>query len=227
MQNFVNYRLEYSKTGMMRYIGHIDTMKLFHKLFRMSGLPIVFSQGFNPHQIFTIAHPLSVGQEGLAELADFRLNVEVSPDVILSSLNKSAPKGLRMTRVWAIAAEEKSCAALVAAADYTVEVTVAGLREVIEQLMAQDELLAQKRTKSGTSLQDIRKDIYSLSIDEATSILGGVITMRLSAGSSANLKPQLVLQQVFERAGLLFDEHAHLITRKSLFRLKNNELANF
>ncbi|MCL2618472.1 MAG: TIGR03936 family radical SAM-associated protein, partial [Defluviitaleaceae bacterium] len=147
-----NYRLEYSKLGNMKFIGHIDLMKLFHKLFRMSGLPIAFSQGFNPHQIFTIAHPLSLGMEGLAEPADFRLHASADAGEIAVLLNANAPTGLLVTNVRQLAPGEKNCAGLVAAADYTANAHgIPGLTQAAAGIMAAAEVIAAKRTKSGTT----------------------------------------------------------------------------
>ena len=212
MVDFIGYRLEYSKLGAMKFIGHIDLMKLFHKLFRMSGLPTVFSQGFNPHQIFTIAHPLSLGMEGLAELADFRLSAPVGNSEIAEALNSLAPEGLRVGHVRTLAAGEKNCAALVAAADYKVYVgALTGLSGAIASILSRKEIVVGKRTKSGTSQTDIRKDIFALTAHEPDTL-----GMRVSAGSADNLKPQLVMSEIFRELGLIYDEHEFSCTRVQL-----------
>jgi len=214
MADFVDYRLEYSKLEMMKYIGHIDLMKLFHKLFRMSGLPIVFSQGFNPHQIFTIAHPLSLGMEGQSELADFRLSAEVDAAEIVDALNSCAPVGLCVSRARTLVKGEKNCAALVAAADYRVCCGAhAGLSVAVLAILSRDEIVTVKRTKSGASQSDIRKDIIGL-----TEHGPGTLDMRISAGSAANLKPQLVMSEVFRELGAQYDENTLNYTRIQLLR---------
>ena len=200
----VNYRLEYSKMGCMKFIGHIDLMKLYHKLFRMSGLPVVFSQGFNPHQIFTIAHPLSLGMEGTAEIADFRLSAAAGGGDIADALSAKMPQGLSLTGVRPLETGEKNCAGLVAAADYTVTMgETPGLSSAAASILARAEVITSKRTKSGTSQQDIRPDIHTLTASDS-----GAVHMRISAGSTANLKPQLVVSEIFRELGLSYDEHA-------------------
>ncbi|MCL2674623.1 MAG: TIGR03936 family radical SAM-associated protein [Defluviitaleaceae bacterium] len=222
-RNFIDYRLSYSKLGLMKFIGHIDTMKLFHKMFRMSGLPIAFSQGFNPHQIFTIAHPLALGMEGQHELADFRLSTDVSSGEIIARLNERTPSGLQIIGVRKLAQGEKNCAALVAAADYTIELDNASfvgtryiasdvLQQAIADILAKTEMVVSKRTKSGTSQADIRPDIMDISVGAEG------INMRISAGSAANLKPQLVVQEIFRAAGIPYSEYAQRYTRTQLLR---------
>ena len=228
-RNFIDYRLSYSKLGLMKFIGHIDTMKLFHKIFRMSGLPTAFSQGFNPHQIFTIAHPLALGMEGRHELADFRLNAEVSVEEIIACLNERTPSGLQIIGVRKLAQGEKNCAALVAAADYTVELDNASPKEALQQavsnILAKTEMVVSKRTKSGTSQADIRPDIMDISVGAES------INMRISAGSAANLKPQLVVQEIFREAvgadfcaAVPYNEYAQRYTRTQLFYRNENGL---
>jgi len=51
-------RLRFSKTGTLCYLGHLDFLKVFTQAIRRSGLPIAYSQGFNPHQIISFALPL-------------------------------------------------------------------------------------------------------------------------------------------------------------------------
>ena len=214
MSDFFDYRLEYSKLGAMKYLGHIDLMKLFHKLFRMSGLLTVFSQGFNPHQILTIAHPLSLGMEGRRELADFRLSVASDSREIIAALNARSPEGLRVFGVRPLEKGEKNCAALVAAADYRVYVgESAGLAEAALELLSRDEIITGKRTKSGTSQADIRKDIFGLAVYEP-----GMLEMRISAGSAANLKPQLVVSEMFRDLGKEYNENLPRYERIQLLR---------
>jgi len=126
---------------------------------------------------------------------------------------------------------EKNCAALVAAADYIVELDkdlivgadlVSARIEVLQQaavnILAKTEMVVSKRTKSGTSQADIRPDIMGIKVSE------GCINMRISAGSAANLKPQLVMQEVFREADISYNEYTQRYTRIQLFRGNKEDL---
>ena len=65
------YYLEFSKTGNIRFISHLDLLRLFKRTFKRSGIELVYSQGFNPHPKLGFAQPLSLGYEGLAEILEF------------------------------------------------------------------------------------------------------------------------------------------------------------
>ncbi|MBR6754287.1 MAG: TIGR03936 family radical SAM-associated protein, partial [Clostridia bacterium] len=54
----------FEKSERLRHIGHLDLMRAMQRALRRSGLPIAFSQGFNPHVLLNFAAPLSVGMPG-------------------------------------------------------------------------------------------------------------------------------------------------------------------
>lgn len=83
-------RVCFTKTGKLKYISHLDLQRAIHRMLIRSGLPIGFTEGFNPHPRLNIALPLSIYQEGENELFDFRLESEVPNDEILSRLQKAS-----------------------------------------------------------------------------------------------------------------------------------------
>ena len=54
-------RIKFSKTGTMKFIGHLDIMRYFQKVMRRSEVNIAYSEGFSPHQKMSFAAPLGVG----------------------------------------------------------------------------------------------------------------------------------------------------------------------
>ena len=71
-------RICFSKTGYSKYVSHLDLMKTLQRTFRRGGIDISYSQGFNPHPIMSIAHPLPLGVEGLNEYMD--ISVDSKPN---------------------------------------------------------------------------------------------------------------------------------------------------
>ena len=63
-------RMRFIKRGPIQYIGHLDLMRYFQKVFRRCGLDVAYSQGFNPHQILSFASPLGVGLTSIGEYLD-------------------------------------------------------------------------------------------------------------------------------------------------------------
>lgn len=65
MNRFV---LEFSKQGYIKYISHLDMLRLFKRTFKRAGIPLDYSKGFNPHPRMSFAQPLSLGYTSKQEL---------------------------------------------------------------------------------------------------------------------------------------------------------------
>ena len=63
-------RIKFTKTGAMKFVGHLDTMRYFQKAIRRAELPVAFSGGYSPHMIMSFAAPLGVGTTSLGEYFD-------------------------------------------------------------------------------------------------------------------------------------------------------------
>lgn len=62
--------MRFTKTGSLKFIGHLDCMRFFQKAIRRAGLDVAYSGGFSPHQIMSFASPLSVGTTSDGEYLD-------------------------------------------------------------------------------------------------------------------------------------------------------------
>ena len=63
-------RIRFEKTGPVRFVGHLDFMRMFQKCIRKSGLDAVYTAGFNPHMLLSFAAPLGVGEETTGDCVD-------------------------------------------------------------------------------------------------------------------------------------------------------------
>ena len=50
-------RLKFTKQGYVKFVGHLDTIRMFQRAIRVARLPISYSQGFNPHAKVFFALP--------------------------------------------------------------------------------------------------------------------------------------------------------------------------
>ena len=90
-------RIKFAKTGHMKFVGHLDTMRYFQKAIRRSGLPIKYSEGFNPHQIMSFAAPLGVGLSSSGEYMDIELKEFVPSQEALQRLQATMVDGMEVT----------------------------------------------------------------------------------------------------------------------------------
>ena len=95
-------RLRFEKIGRAVYISHLDLMRTLQRSFNRAGLPLKYSEGFNPHPQIAIALPLSVGTASLCEIMDFKLKAEETPDLaaLPERLNAVLPEGIRVTEAY-------------------------------------------------------------------------------------------------------------------------------
>ena len=171
----------YEKTQSAKYVSHLDFVRMFGRALRRAHIPIAYSEGFNPHPILGFALPLSVGYTSECEILELTLSEDISPSEIMDRLNSVLPQGVRITAAFSGKSRMKELS--YALYDVYPENTV----QSIEEFLSMDKILIDKKTKSGIKETDIRPDIKDIKIN------GKKIEMLLSAGSRANLKPEVVI----------------------------------
>lgn len=185
-----NYVLKYARDHRVKYISHLDFIKMFHRAVRRAGLTMEFSQGFNPHPIMTVAMPLSVGVTADAELCKIGFAEDYTPEEIKNRLNDTLPGGYVINEVVKTEGKEHDFSKLDRAV-YEVELESSGDFDA-DKFLENRELVVMKKTKSGEKEADIREYIYDFSVTEKTD--GEMkITMCLAAGNLYNLKPDTVI----------------------------------
>lgn len=85
----------FSLKDRLKYIGHLDLMRAMQRALRRGGLPVRYSQGFNPHILLSFAAPLSVGMEGLREVMEVPYEGNITPNEFIHKLNAALPPLIR------------------------------------------------------------------------------------------------------------------------------------
>lgn len=216
-------RVKFAKTGVMKFIGHLDTMRYFQKAIRRAKIDVAFSEGFSPHMIMSFAAPLGVGVTSSGEYFDMEIRTPMSSAEMKQRLNAVMAEGMKIISVRKVGETKADNAmALVAAADYSVRFRekcepCENWQEKILAFAAQDSIKIVKKTKRSEAEVDIRPWIYSLSVEEDS------IHMLLSSGSVKNLKPELVLEAFSAYAGVELKPFALLIHREEVYADKGTE----
>ena len=89
----------FSKTGDMRFISHLDLMRLFQRALRRARLPVTITQGFSPHLKISILRALKLGMESNKEELVVNMSKNIPLDTIMGSLNNSLPNGIRVIEI--------------------------------------------------------------------------------------------------------------------------------
>ena len=218
-------RIKFTKTGPVKFIGHLDTMRYFQKAVRRSELPAAFSGGYSPHMIMSFAAPLGVGMESLAEYFDMELTEEIPCDEIVERLNREMADGFSVIQT-AVAAEGKAgnAMALVAAADYLItfregKAPAGAWLEKLPEFLNQPVIETEKETKKGVRLIDIRPFIYEMKE------LDGGIFVRLASASSNYTRPDTVMKAFYAFLGEEMPEYAFQTRRLEVYADQGTEEA--
>ena len=206
----------FEKGETLRYIGHLDLMRAMQRALRRSGLPIRYSNGFNPHIRLSFAAPLSVGVVGLRELMEVPLEDGVTEQAFQDGMNAVLPDCLRIRQCRALEDSFPALMSLAAGSRYLIRFpfNVESDRAAagFEAFMALEHYTAVRRTKSGENPCDIRPFVTGGGGYRLQRNFPAILPFaQLAAGS---LKPSLWLDSLraFTDAG----EFPHIIYRTAI-----------
>lgn len=95
----IRYLIEFSKINLMKYLGHIDLLKYFERLFRRAGIDVIFTSGFNPHPKMQFSSALSLGIESDCEILEFFTHTIYDTEDLKSRLKRLEHRNLNILRI--------------------------------------------------------------------------------------------------------------------------------
>ncbi len=214
----IRVRATFEKCGRAKYISHLDLNRCMLRTFRRSGLPIWYTEGFNPHPYYSFALALSLGFESSCEILDFNLNEEMPYDEIRDKLNAVMPEGMKIIKV----AEQKQKITAITEAEYSFSLVSDDTERLygdIEALLGMPEILIEKKTKKGIKTVDIKPSIKVMRCEKNVRSVDMVI--RLPAGTQTNFNPTLFIDALRNCNGVPFETEK--IRRTGIF-CENNEI---
>jgi len=84
--------IKYKKVDRLKFISHLDTIRLLQRAVRRAEIKILYSKGYNPHPKFSFAMPLSLGLETYGDYMEMELENSENPNTIKERLNKVLPE---------------------------------------------------------------------------------------------------------------------------------------
>ncbi len=186
-----NYVIKYARDERVKYISHLDFVRLFHRAIRRADLPFMFSQGFNPHPIMTVAQPLSVGVTSDCEYMNVGFDGDFSNEELKERINKALPPGYSIVDVKKVNSKKEIDLTALDRAVYVVEIEYEGNID-INKFLLNETLRVMKKSKSGIKESDIRPYIYDLKVLETKNNIM-TLEMCIAIGNKYNLKPETVI----------------------------------
>ena len=203
------HRLTYSKEGLIRFISHLDLIRLWQRAFRRAGVAVRMSQGFSPHPLISFGPPLPLGVAGQREMLD----VALVPGGDLSGaggrLQGALPQGIRVVDLRPVPEGGASLCAELDRATYEAKLDGAdaeGAAEKVAAARAAASIVVKRHTAKGERYRDIRPLIHGLECGEGPDGIV-LLTCTVGVGDKGNLNPHELLEAVLgvpaERARLI------------------------
>lgn len=192
------YRASFRKMDRMRFVSHLDLLRIISRALRRAGVPLKYSQGFNPKPLMAFSPALAVGIESEDEYVDFRSGAPLDA-ALLERLNGTLPDGLSFARIVPLAPGTPGLAGSIRAATYRVSLPDTDpddARRRVEAFNEAPEMVISKVRKDRSTSLDLKR------------FVGGVEVVGENGGTSirfpvaldptlGSVKPQEVLRGIF------------------------------
>ena len=187
-------RMKYEKGWEVRFLSHLDLVRVFERALRRAELPISYSHGFHPHPKIAFGPPLSVGMTSRAEYIDMQFEQPYSWSMI-NALNQVLPHGLVINEAKPIFGKTVSLSSTISQAEYLVLIgprfKLKQIQDVISNLLEQTVLWVQRKVKKEVRRVNIRPHILDLTAE--TEREGTSVRFRVRSTDTGHAKPSEVL----------------------------------
>ena len=159
-------RVRFKRGEEIKFISHLDLIRLWQRALHRARLPLTYSKGFSPHPRISLAVPLAIGVTSEAELADIFLDRPVSPHFFSAALSQQLPPGIEIVQVYPIPPHQPSLQSQASFAEYAVTLATDQEAKEIEEniagLLSAEHLPWQHQRDTGTRSYDLRTLISDL-----------------------------------------------------------------
>ena len=187
------YRVHYSRLETSRFLGHLELLQLIFRVLRRAGMPLAYTQGFNPTPKVAFSQALPVGMASKVEFFDMTLLQPVPLDTtLLHRLNKELPPGLHIHKVEF--APKKNAATV--RASYEIQLPKHGsaaLAAKANSFLARKNFTITRVRKGRESTFDMRPLVSALQVQE-----GKLFLELLHHQGRPGINPREVLEKIFD-----------------------------
>lgn len=208
----------FEKKGRAVFISHLDLFRTMQRAMKRSGLPVWYSEGFNPRIYLNFPLALALGVESSCEIMDFEIVEQMPYNEMLEAVNNVLPDGIHFISMSAPVSKNKEIAFseyefCLSSASFSPEAVM----EHFDAMMSLERIEAEKHSKKkGMILIDIKPNINVIS--KETSENCAVLTVRLPAGQELNINSNVFIEALQKYCNIRDLE----ISTKRTKILKNN-----
>lgn len=161
-------QIRFAAEGPLKYVSHLDLMRVWERVCKRAGLPLATSRGFSPRPKIALAAPLAVGATSEAEILDLLLTNCVDLQSTLRALSAELTPGLQIIEIREGPLKQASLQSMLRAACYEVEVpdrrSPEAWRRAIDDLLAREEIPWSHRRGKDTKSYDLRPLILAMEL---------------------------------------------------------------
>jgi len=194
----IRLRSCYQVLGNIRFLSHLDTLKLMERSLRRASIPVEFSLGFNPHPKIAFGPARFVGLASTSEYFDVELKEYLDPELFRIRLQEKCPLGISITETREISPGTPALMAQINCAVYRVQLeappncTRDDLDQRINKIFAEKNIYINRISPKGTKVLDIRPGIWYIFPNLANGQVD--LEMEVGVGSGVNVKPMDLIQ---------------------------------
>jgi radical SAM-linked protein len=189
-------RIRFKRGQEIKFISHLDLIRLWQRAFRRAGVMLAYSEGFNPHPRLSLAAPMALGVTSEAELMDVYIIHPVSNQVFAAMLNPQLPGGLEIVQVYPMFLEAPTLQAQMRFVEYEVKVKATdgeALKQGIDTLLSSESIPWQHQRDIGIKSYDLRKLVDSLCLEYYGDGMA-ILRMKLRCDSAGAGRPEQVVK---------------------------------
>lgn len=181
-------RLKFAKQHALRFISHLDLMRLFERVFHRAGIPLAYSQGFHPHPKIAFGPPLALGLVSESEYVDVQYQ-DLSVPEFMTRLQSALPPGLVILASKPLYGKGQSLCALVNRIDYEITFPAnfefSPIQTAIQRFNATSEFRVIRQRENLMQSVDIAPFILNFNLNPTPATL--VVITRLENGKTVRV----------------------------------------
>ena len=219
-RTLIVYRGLITKGEELRYVSHLDYANLFVRACKRAGLPMAYSEGFNPHMKVAFASALSLGAASDAEYVDFEMTEALPPNEVMRRLRDHLPRGAELVRLKILEGKHRALMADADEARYRITVSYQGgteaVRDSVRHYNDAESAVWNRVTPKKSRVIETKDYLKTpVSFEQENGRL--MFRMNIVVTPAGSVKPIEILQTMVRDFGLPIDPNEAYVTRTGLF----------
>lgn len=220
--------LAITKGEEIRFLGHLDYLRTMERVVVRSGIPIAFSEGFNPHMKISLDSALAVGVTADPLYMEIKLEKDMPIEEVKERMQREMPKGMTIYHIEEAAQKWPKFVAFFNEDAYEMEGPVTegadaeAAKEAIARFNALPSFIYQRVTPKKVREMDVKPMIMEpmkVRIEGERAYL----TFSLIRSNTGTVQPKDVWKMLAESFGLPWTPDAFICSRTGTYRKEAGE----